>query len=235
MLSGFGRGLSVRDVEAALAEALGPEAALSTSTVARICEAIKHRSTPGGTVVFSGIELESLCLDGGHLRMHAGARAEPVLCAWRDHHPGQPGAGRTGVGQRRRPRPLGWVHRRAGGPRAATAAAGDHRRDSGAGRRGRGLLATSLRQRCLQHSVSGTVAHPGRMPWAWAHDAIRLGEDSPVAATMLALGSLLRGSAARLSVGHASPRRSSWPRGSSPTGAPRSQVPRTTPESRRSS
>ena len=35
--------MSVRDVEAALAEALGPEAALSTSTVARICEAIKHQ------------------------------------------------------------------------------------------------------------------------------------------------------------------------------------------------
>jgi putative transposase len=43
MLSGCARGLSVRDVEAALAEALGPEAALSTSTVARICEAIKHQ------------------------------------------------------------------------------------------------------------------------------------------------------------------------------------------------
>jgi hypothetical protein len=41
VLSGFVRGLSVRDVEAALAEALGPEAALSKSTVSRICEAIK--------------------------------------------------------------------------------------------------------------------------------------------------------------------------------------------------
>jgi hypothetical protein len=40
---GFGRGLSVGDVEAALAEALGPEAALSTPTVARIGEAIKHQ------------------------------------------------------------------------------------------------------------------------------------------------------------------------------------------------
>jgi putative transposase len=37
VLASFVRGLSVRDVEAALAEALGPEAALSKSTVCRIC------------------------------------------------------------------------------------------------------------------------------------------------------------------------------------------------------
>jgi hypothetical protein len=39
---------TVRDVEAALAEALGSEAALSKSTVSRICEAIKDESSPGG-------------------------------------------------------------------------------------------------------------------------------------------------------------------------------------------
>jgi putative transposase len=57
VISGFVRGLSVRDVEAALGEALGPEAALSKSTVSRICQAIcdefdawKHRD-------LSGIEL----------------------------------------------------------------------------------------------------------------------------------------------------------------------------------
>jgi putative transposase len=41
VISGYVRGLSTRDMEAALAEALGPEAALSKSTVSRICEAIK--------------------------------------------------------------------------------------------------------------------------------------------------------------------------------------------------
>ena len=41
VIAGFVRGLSVRDVEATLAEALGPEAALSKSTVSRVCEAIK--------------------------------------------------------------------------------------------------------------------------------------------------------------------------------------------------
>ena len=41
VITSFVRGLSVRDVEATLAEALGSEAALSKSTVSRICEAIK--------------------------------------------------------------------------------------------------------------------------------------------------------------------------------------------------
>ena len=40
-ISGWVRGLSDRDVEAALAEALGPEAALSRSTVSRICQQIR--------------------------------------------------------------------------------------------------------------------------------------------------------------------------------------------------
>ncbi len=41
VIAGFVRGLSVRDVEAALAEALGPDAAVSKSAVSRICEEIK--------------------------------------------------------------------------------------------------------------------------------------------------------------------------------------------------
>jgi putative transposase len=57
VISGFVRGLSTRDVEAALGEVLGPEAALSKSTISRF-------------------------LDGSHFRMHPEAPAEPVLCAW---------------------------------------------------------------------------------------------------------------------------------------------------------
>ena len=41
VIAGFVRGLSVRDVEGSLAQALGPEAALSKSTVSRVCEQIK--------------------------------------------------------------------------------------------------------------------------------------------------------------------------------------------------
>jgi putative transposase len=82
VISGFVRGLSVRDVEAALAEALGPEAALSKSTVSRICQAIKDEFDAWTDRDLSGVELEYLFLDGSHFRMHPGAPAEPVLCAW---------------------------------------------------------------------------------------------------------------------------------------------------------
>ena len=82
VISGFVRGLSVRDVEAALAEALGPEAALSKSTVSRLCEAITDEFDAWQHRDLSGIELEYLFLDGSHFRLHPGARAEPVLCAW---------------------------------------------------------------------------------------------------------------------------------------------------------
>jgi transposase-like protein len=76
------RGLSVRDVEAVLAEALGPEAALSKSTVSRICEAIKDEFDAWTHRDLSGVELEYWFLDGSHFRMHPGAPAEPVLVAW---------------------------------------------------------------------------------------------------------------------------------------------------------
>jgi putative transposase len=42
VIAGFVRGLSVRDVEATLSDALGPEAALSKSTVSRVCQVIKE-------------------------------------------------------------------------------------------------------------------------------------------------------------------------------------------------
>jgi len=48
VIASFVRGLSARDVEATLAEALGLEAALSKSTVSRIYEAIKGE---GGVAV----------------------------------------------------------------------------------------------------------------------------------------------------------------------------------------
>ena len=82
VIAGFVRGLSVRDVEATLAEALGPEAALSKSTVSRVCEAIKDEFDAWKKRDLSDIALEYLYLDGSHFRYHDGARAEPVLAAW---------------------------------------------------------------------------------------------------------------------------------------------------------
>jgi putative transposase len=82
VIAGFVRGLSVRDVEATLADALGAEAALSKSTVSRVCEAIKDGFETWKTRDLSDISLEYLYLDGSHFRMHEGSRAEPVLAAW---------------------------------------------------------------------------------------------------------------------------------------------------------
>lgn len=82
VIASFVRGLSVRDVEAALEEALGPEAKVSKSTVSRICEAIKTEFDVWKARDLSEIELDYLYLDGSHFKMHPGAKAEPVLCAW---------------------------------------------------------------------------------------------------------------------------------------------------------
>jgi transposase-like protein len=82
VIAGYVRGLSTRDVEASLADALGPEATLSRSTVSRICEAIRDEFDTWRRRDLSGVELEYLYLDGSHFRYHDGARAEPVLAAW---------------------------------------------------------------------------------------------------------------------------------------------------------
>jgi putative transposase len=82
VLASFVRGLSVRDVEAALAEALGPEAALSKSTVCRICQVIKEEFDAFTTRDLGGVEVDYLFLDGAHFRYHPGAPAEPILVAW---------------------------------------------------------------------------------------------------------------------------------------------------------
>jgi transposase-like protein len=56
VIASFVRGLSVRDVEAALEEALGEQAALSKSTVSGICQVL--------------------------VKYHPAAKGEPILCAW---------------------------------------------------------------------------------------------------------------------------------------------------------
>ena len=82
IIAGYVRGLSTRDIEAALAEALGDGASVSKSTVSRVCEAIKTEFEAFGHRDLSEIELEYLYLDGSHFKMHPGAGAEPVLVAW---------------------------------------------------------------------------------------------------------------------------------------------------------
>lgn len=90
VIAGFVRGLSVRDVEATLAEALGPEATLSKSTVSRVCEAIKDEFEVWKRRRLDDVNLEYLYLDGSHFKYHDGARAEPVLAAWGITSEGRP-------------------------------------------------------------------------------------------------------------------------------------------------
>lgn len=82
VISGWVRGLSDRDIEAALAEVLGPEAALSKSTVSRICQRIRQEFETWCHRDLSGVGLDYLFLDASHFKMHPGAPAEPVLAAW---------------------------------------------------------------------------------------------------------------------------------------------------------
>jgi putative transposase len=90
VISGWVRGLSDRDIEAALAEVLGPEAALSKSTVSRICQRIRSEFEAWRTRDLSGVRLDYLYLDGSHFKMHPGAPAEPVLAAWGIDTDGKP-------------------------------------------------------------------------------------------------------------------------------------------------
>jgi len=82
VIAGFVRGLSVRDVEAALADALGPQATLSKSTVSRVCQAIAEEFNTWRQRRLDEVELDYLFCDGSHFKMHQGTRAEPVLAAW---------------------------------------------------------------------------------------------------------------------------------------------------------
>jgi transposase-like protein len=90
VIAGWVRGLSDRDIEASLAEALGAEAALSKSTVSRICQRIRDEYEAWRSRDLSGVVVDYLFLDASHFRMHPNAPAEPVLAAWgidTDGHP----------------------------------------------------------------------------------------------------------------------------------------------------
>ena len=82
VIASFVRGLSVRDVEAALAGALGDQAAISKSTVSVICGQIKDEYEAWARRDLDGITLDYLFLDASFFRMHPGSPAEPVLAAW---------------------------------------------------------------------------------------------------------------------------------------------------------
>ena len=70
------RGLSVRDVENTLADALGAEAALSKSTVSRVCQAIGEQFEAWRTRPLDGVLLDYLFLDASRLSHFWSAVAE---------------------------------------------------------------------------------------------------------------------------------------------------------------
>jgi putative transposase len=82
VIASFVRGLSVRDVEATLAEALGDQAAISKSTVSAICQQIKDEYQAWGRRRLDAVTIDYLFLDASFFRMHPGSPAEPVLAAW---------------------------------------------------------------------------------------------------------------------------------------------------------
>ncbi len=90
VIAGFVRGVSTRDVEAALTEALGESAAVSKSTVSRICADIKEQFDTWCQRRLDDVDLDYLFLDGSHFKYHANASAEPVLAAWGIDTDGKP-------------------------------------------------------------------------------------------------------------------------------------------------
>jgi len=82
VIASFVRGLSVRDVEAALADALGDQAAISKSTVSSVCQQIKGEYEAWARRRLDGVRIDYLFLDASFFRMHPGSPAEPVLAAW---------------------------------------------------------------------------------------------------------------------------------------------------------
>jgi transposase-like protein len=90
VIAGFVRGLSTRDVEGALTEALGDSATVSRSTVSRICAEIKTQCQQWSARRLDDVSLDYLFLDGSHFKYHANAAAEPVLAAWGIDTDGKP-------------------------------------------------------------------------------------------------------------------------------------------------
>jgi transposase-like protein len=82
VIASFVRGLSVRDVEATLADALGDQAAISKSTVSAICQQITGEYEAWSRRCLDEVRLDYLFLDASFFRMHPGSPAEPVLAAW---------------------------------------------------------------------------------------------------------------------------------------------------------
>ena len=159
VIAGWVRGLSDRDIEAALGEALGgAQAALSRSTVSRICQQIRDEFAAWCERRLDAVVLDYLFLDGSHFRMHPGSPAEPVLAAWGIDTDGKPVF--VGLAPAAAESTDGWADfledLKARGLRAPLLGISD----GAAGLIGAFELAfpASLRQRCVIHRCRNVIA-----------------------------------------------------------------------------
>ena len=90
VIASFVRGLSTRDVEATLAEALGVDAAVSKSSVSRICAQVAGEFDAWARRDLSSIEVDYLFLDASMFKMHDSVRGEPLLAGWAITGDGKP-------------------------------------------------------------------------------------------------------------------------------------------------
>lgn len=90
VISCWVRGLSDRDVEAMLEEVFGRDAAISRTTVSRICKRLRAEFEEWRRRDLSGRRIDYLYLDGSYFKMHPKAKAEPVLVAWGIDTDGKP-------------------------------------------------------------------------------------------------------------------------------------------------
>ena len=82
VIAAFVRGLSVRDVQATLADALGDQAAISKSTVSEVCKAIRAEYQEWAHRRLDEVTLDYLFLDASFFRIQSRSPAEPILAAW---------------------------------------------------------------------------------------------------------------------------------------------------------
>jgi putative transposase len=82
VISCWVRGLSDRDIEAMLAEVFGDDAKVSKATASRICQRLRSEFDAWKRRDLSQVKVDYLYLDGSFFKMHAKAKAEPVLAAW---------------------------------------------------------------------------------------------------------------------------------------------------------
>lgn len=164
----FVRGMSVRDVERALADAPGPEAALSKPTVSTICQAIVTEYDAWCRRELTGVELDYLFLDASHFTMHdSSSRAEPILAAWGITTAGKPVFPRPGRRGGRVHRRLARLLVRPDKPRPQTTAAGRLRRCARPDQRRRAGLRALTAPKVPgasrpQRAVQGQHRRPGR-------------------------------------------------------------------------